>query len=216
MFRRTKQFIAESGPFFVLPIVLPHTLSTDVLKSLFRLFSSLPSTEFEPFPLELQVKFSLGPTNLPPICPCFHSSCMHQPCSGFFSFSVSPPLLSLSLFFFLPPPHSSLTLFEEILLLNLSESHRLRLLYNFGESSSNSTSVLTLQMAPFDFRCNNFNIRNYLCIYCLPLTYDLQRLRTSFATFAAGKVYGTAIHPQSSPKQTRLKDGGSELNNTDN
>lgn len=41
-------------------------------------------------------------------------------------------------------------------------------------------------------------------------------LELSFATFAAGKVHGTAIHPQPSAKQTRLQDGGSEPNNTEN
>lgn len=55
----------------------------------------------------------------------------------------------------------------------------------------------------------------YVFIVCLLLmiSKDLER---SFATFAAGKVHGTAIHPQPSPKQTRLQDGGSEPNNTEN
>lgn len=127
-------------------------------------------TEFKPFPLELQVKFSLGPTNLPPICPCFHSSRMLQPCSVFFSFS-------------------SLTLFEEILLLNLSwkppsqasvqlrrKQQRFHLYLDFANGTFLIFAVTTLTSETI-----------YAFIVRLLLTYDLQRLRTSFATFAAGK-----------------------------
>lgn len=100
MFQRINQLVAESDPFIILPIVHPHTLAADILRSL--LDCSVPFTDFKPLPFELQIKFRLGPTHLPPICPRFYSSHI---------FSLAHD----------SPNFSSLTLFEENLSwLNLS------------------------------------------------------------------------------------------------